>query len=169
MEDDLKKKWKKMKTTIKKNGKRPKRKWKTNQSTKINLIGCDTIVNSPSSVLLISSHLILTELPSSSLMKKTASSLILLWFTSLGHWVKNSKDALPLPKLTHPPRCGRGHPGNATGTPDDPGILVFNWRKRNPTEPQSSFPIFQHSFWWEQFKAWSECAAIGGRAIAPLL
>ena len=40
MEDDLKK--------IKKNGKRPKQKWKTNQSTKINLIGCDTIVNSPS-------------------------------------------------------------------------------------------------------------------------
>ena len=26
-----------------------KKKWKTNQSTKINLIGCDTIVNSPSS------------------------------------------------------------------------------------------------------------------------
>ena len=26
-------------------------KWKTNQSTKINLIGCDTIVNSPSSPL----------------------------------------------------------------------------------------------------------------------
>ena len=25
-----------------------KQKWKTNQSTKINLIGCDTIVNSPS-------------------------------------------------------------------------------------------------------------------------
>ena len=25
-----------------------KKKWKTNQSTKINLIGCDTIVNSPS-------------------------------------------------------------------------------------------------------------------------
>jgi hypothetical protein len=25
------------------------KKWKTNQSTKINLIGCDTIVNSPSS------------------------------------------------------------------------------------------------------------------------
>ena len=24
------------------------KKWKTNQSTKINLIGCDTIVNSPS-------------------------------------------------------------------------------------------------------------------------
>ena len=32
----------------KKNGKRPKQKWKTNQSTKINQIGCDTIVNSPS-------------------------------------------------------------------------------------------------------------------------
>ena len=39
-----------------KNGRRPqkkmeddlKKKWKTNQSTKINLIGCDTIVNSPS-------------------------------------------------------------------------------------------------------------------------
>ena len=30
------------------NGKRSEQKWKTNQSTKINLIGCDTIVNSPS-------------------------------------------------------------------------------------------------------------------------
>ena len=40
MEDDLKKT---------KNGRRPKKvKWKTNQLTKINLIGCDTIVNSPS-------------------------------------------------------------------------------------------------------------------------
>ena len=29
-------------------GRRPKKKWKTNQSTKMNLIGCDTIVNSPS-------------------------------------------------------------------------------------------------------------------------
>ena len=48
MEDDLKKKIKKMKTTNKKNGKRPKQKWKTKKSTKINLIGCDTIVNSPS-------------------------------------------------------------------------------------------------------------------------
>ena len=28
-----------------------KQKWKTNQSTKINLIGCDTIVNSPSAKL----------------------------------------------------------------------------------------------------------------------
>ena len=33
------------------NGKRSKKKWKTNQSTKINLIGCDTIVNSPSHYL----------------------------------------------------------------------------------------------------------------------
>ena len=49
MEVDLKKKKKKkMKTTKKNNGKLPKQKWKTNQSTKINLIGCDTIVNSPS-------------------------------------------------------------------------------------------------------------------------
>ena len=39
MEDDLKKN---------KNGKRPTKKWKMNQSTKSNLIGCDTIVNSPS-------------------------------------------------------------------------------------------------------------------------
>ena len=31
--------------------KQPKQKWKTNQSTKINLIGCDTIENSPSYVL----------------------------------------------------------------------------------------------------------------------
>ena len=29
------------------------KKVKTNQSTKINLIGCDTIVNSPSSVLIL--------------------------------------------------------------------------------------------------------------------
>ena len=43
MEDDLKKI---------KNGRRPKKiNWKTNQSTKINLIGCDTIVNSPSLVM----------------------------------------------------------------------------------------------------------------------
>ena len=48
MEDDLKKKKKKRKTTWEKNGRRPKNKWKTNQSNKINLIGCDTIVNSPS-------------------------------------------------------------------------------------------------------------------------
>jgi hypothetical protein len=39
MEDDLKKN-KKMEDDLKK-------KWKTNQSTKINPIGCDTIVNSP--------------------------------------------------------------------------------------------------------------------------
>jgi hypothetical protein len=33
----------------KKNGRRPqKRKWKKNQLNKTNLIGCDTIVNSPS-------------------------------------------------------------------------------------------------------------------------
>jgi hypothetical protein len=41
--DDLKKKNEKMKTTKKKYGKQPLKK-----STKINLIGCDTIVNSPS-------------------------------------------------------------------------------------------------------------------------
>ena len=40
MEDDLKKEGKK--------GRRPKKKCKTNHSTKFNLIGCDTIVNSPS-------------------------------------------------------------------------------------------------------------------------
>ena len=33
-----------------KKGRRPYKKWKTIQSTKINLIGCDTIVNSPSLV-----------------------------------------------------------------------------------------------------------------------
>ena len=47
MEDDLKK-IKNEDNQKKKNGKRIKQKWKTNQSTKINLIGCDTIVNSPS-------------------------------------------------------------------------------------------------------------------------
>jgi hypothetical protein len=48
MEDDLKKK---LKTTSKKieDDLKKKLKLKTNQSTKINLIGCDTIVNSPSS------------------------------------------------------------------------------------------------------------------------
>ena len=46
MEDDQKKK--KKKEDDKKNGRQPTKKWKTNQSTKINLIGCDTIVNSPS-------------------------------------------------------------------------------------------------------------------------
>ena len=68
MEDDLKKnkktktgrrpkKRKKKKTGRRpkrmreKNGRHPEKKWKTNQSTKINLIGCDTIVNSPSIVL----------------------------------------------------------------------------------------------------------------------
>ena len=65
MEDDLIFFWKtrittlkKWKTTLKKmedNLKKNKmeddlKKWKTNQSTKINLIGCDTIVNSPSLV-----------------------------------------------------------------------------------------------------------------------
>ena len=39
MEDDLKKI--KMEDNL-------QNKWKTNQSTQINLIGCDTIVNSPS-------------------------------------------------------------------------------------------------------------------------
>ena len=29
------------------------KKWKTNRSTKINLIGCDTIVNSPSFILIM--------------------------------------------------------------------------------------------------------------------
>ena len=56
-EDDLKNKIKKKwKTTKKKKKKEEKKKekkdnlkkWNTNQSTKNNLIGCDTIVNSPS-------------------------------------------------------------------------------------------------------------------------
>ena len=53
MEDDLKKNEngrqpQKKKKKKRKNGRRPQKKWRTNQSTKINLIGCDTIVNSPS-------------------------------------------------------------------------------------------------------------------------
>ena len=56
MEDDLKKIKMEddliiLEDDLKKNGRRPKKKWKTNQSTKINLIGCDTIVNSPSILL----------------------------------------------------------------------------------------------------------------------
>ena len=50
MEDDLK--INKMKTTKKKMENDLKQKWKTNQSTKINLIGFDTIVNSPSATYL---------------------------------------------------------------------------------------------------------------------
>jgi hypothetical protein len=51
MEDDLKKKMEDgLKKRRRKKGRWPKKKWKTNQSTKINLIGCDTIVNSPSKV-----------------------------------------------------------------------------------------------------------------------
>ena len=47
MEDNIKKK---MEDDLQKiqNGRRPPQKWRTNQSTKINLIGCDTVVNSPS-------------------------------------------------------------------------------------------------------------------------
>ena len=50
MEDNLKKKKKgRQPKKNEKNGRRPKkRKWKTKQSTKIHLLGCDTIVNSPS-------------------------------------------------------------------------------------------------------------------------
>jgi ribosomal protein L22 len=49
------KKYNKMeeKPHITKNGRQPKKiEWKMNQSTKINLIGCDAIVNSPSLVFL---------------------------------------------------------------------------------------------------------------------
>ena len=63
MEDDVKINYKKNgrrpQNKLLKNGRRPQKNWKkmeddlqkklkTNQSTKINLIGCDTIVNSPS-------------------------------------------------------------------------------------------------------------------------
>ena len=50
MEDNLKqnKKWKTTSKKNLKNGRQPKKiKWKTNQSTKIHLIGGDTTVNSP--------------------------------------------------------------------------------------------------------------------------
>ena len=43
MEDDLKKMEDELKEKEEK--KKRKKKWKTNQSTQINLIGCDTIVN----------------------------------------------------------------------------------------------------------------------------
>ena len=36
-----------------KNGRQPQKKMEMNQSTKINLIGCDTIVNSPSANLVL--------------------------------------------------------------------------------------------------------------------
>jgi hypothetical protein len=46
-----------MEDDLKKNRRRPQKKWKmtskTKKSTKINLIGCDTIVNSPSPELKI--------------------------------------------------------------------------------------------------------------------
>ena len=49
MEDDQKKEEKKEDNKKKNKKRQPKKKWKTNHSTKINLIGCDTIVNSPCS------------------------------------------------------------------------------------------------------------------------
>jgi hypothetical protein len=49
MEDDLKKTKKR---------RQPQKQWNTDQSTKINLIGCDTIVNSPSLVLISNLKLI---------------------------------------------------------------------------------------------------------------
>ena len=51
MEDEVRKN--------KNDGRRPQKiKWKTNQPTEINLIGCDTIVNSPSFVLIVTKVLI---------------------------------------------------------------------------------------------------------------
>ena len=50
MEEDLKEKKEKKgrRPKINKMEDDPPKKWKTNQSTQINLNGCDTIVNSPS-------------------------------------------------------------------------------------------------------------------------
>ena len=52
MEDNLKKKWKTTSKRKKKGRRHKKIKWKTNQSTEINQVGCDTIVNSPSLLFL---------------------------------------------------------------------------------------------------------------------
>jgi hypothetical protein len=66
LKDDLKKNGRQPKKYGRrptKNGRRPKKyddlkqKWKMNQSTKIKLIGCDTIVNSPSFLLLMISSM----------------------------------------------------------------------------------------------------------------
>ena len=52
MEEDLKKNKNGRRPQKNKNGRQTQKiKWKTNQSTNINLIGCDTIVNSPSLVI----------------------------------------------------------------------------------------------------------------------
>jgi hypothetical protein len=66
MEDDLKKK--------------KRKKLKTNQSTKINLIGCDTIVNSPSIHLFTASQYLAlkTTLAAASLMGETSLILSLI-------------------------------------------------------------------------------------------
>ena len=53
MEDDLKKNGRQPQKKIEKMEDDLQKKWKTNQSTKINLIGCDTIVNSPSSLFML--------------------------------------------------------------------------------------------------------------------
>jgi hypothetical protein len=47
LEDNLKNR-RQLKKKGKEKGRQPNKIWKTNQSTKINLIGCDTIVNSHS-------------------------------------------------------------------------------------------------------------------------
>ena len=57
MEDDLKK-MKKMEGNLKKIEDGLKQKWKTDKSPKINLLGCDTIVNSPILLLVSNNNII---------------------------------------------------------------------------------------------------------------
>jgi hypothetical protein len=66
-------------------------KWKTNQSTKINLIGCDTIVNAPSST-----HYLLISLPKWNCQAQSQLQVKLSLKTELALFSIN-------PAPTHPP------------------------------------------------------------------
>ena len=78
-EDDLKKikKWRQPK---KENRKWPKQIWKTNQSTKINLIGCDTIVTSPSYTLVFVTIMPRHKIYASGKIKYFITLQLIHWF-----------------------------------------------------------------------------------------
>ena len=92
-----KKKKKKMEDDKKKNGKRPKQKWNMNQSTKINLIGCDTIVNSPSLqqvYVAVHKRKCLSMLSFEIINPKTETKIILRPFKFCGRIIKVHKQSV---------------------------------------------------------------------------
>ena len=78
MEDDH---GNKMEDNLPKNGRRPQKiKWKTNQSTKINLIGYDTIVNSPSSTIVVVNNVLGKTFPNPRCSLRQGDVPSMFWF-----------------------------------------------------------------------------------------